>query len=114
MTLLAYSGAGPVTVFDSSPAPGNTASHTTPGVTVGTSGSFVVSYWADKTPGNAGWSLPGNVTLRNQSLGSGAGQITSVAGDTGPVAAGPWAGATATSSTNSGKAIMWSVVIAPE
>jgi PKD repeat protein len=114
MTLAAYSGAGQLTVFDSSPEPGNSASHTTPGVTVGTSGSLVVSYWADKTPGNAGWTLPGNVTLRNQSLGSGAGQITSAAGDTGPVAAGPWAGATATSSTNSGKAIMWSVVIAPE
>ncbi|HEX9645005.1 MAG TPA: PKD domain-containing protein, partial [Acidimicrobiia bacterium] len=97
MTVLAYSGAGPVTVFESSPAPGNTAAHDTPGVTVGSSGSFVVSYWADKTGGNAGWTLPGNVTLRNQSLGSGGGQITSAAGDTGPVAAGPWAGATATS-----------------
>jgi PKD repeat protein len=114
VVLLAYSGAAPVTVSDAAPEPGNSASHTTPGVTVGTSGSLVVSYWADKTPGNAGWTLPGNVTLRNQSLGSGGGQITSAAGDTGPVAAGPWAGATATSSINSGKAIMWSVVIAPE
>jgi hypothetical protein len=73
----------------------------------------VVSYWSDKTSGNAGWSLPADVAGRVASLGSGGGQITAVAGDTGPLAAGDWPGATATSSTSSGKAIMWSIVVTP-
>jgi PKD repeat protein len=115
MVLLAYSGANPgvVSATASAAEPANTASHATPPVSVAADGSFVVSYWADKTPGNAGWTLPAEVTERLQSLGSGTGQITAVVGDSGPMGVGAWSGVTATSSVGSGKAIGWSIVIAP-
>ena len=72
-----------------------------------------LNYWADKTGGNTGWTVPPEVTLREQSLGAGGGQIGAAAADSAPQAAGTWPGATATSSTASGKAITLSIVVVP-
>jgi PKD repeat protein len=113
LVMMAYSGAAAVSAFVSSVETGTAATHASPSVAVATNASTVVSYWVDKTAGNTGWTLPGNVTERVESLGSGSGQITAVAGDSTPVAVGSWPGATATSSVSSGKAIMWSVVVPP-
>jgi hypothetical protein len=113
MMLLAYADAAPVTTVVSSVAGPNVAAHATPAVPIAVDGSVVVNYWSDKTAGNTGWTTPPEVTLRAQSLGSGGGQIGAAAADSAPLAAGSWPGATATSSTSSGKAIMWSVVVAP-
>jgi hypothetical protein len=44
--------------------------------------------------------------------GSGGGQVISAAGDSGPLPAGVWSGATAVSGTVANKAIAWSIVIA--
>ena len=51
LTLLAYDGtaADPVAAFASAAETVNRAAHTTPGATVATAGSYVVSYWADKS-----------------------------------------------------------------
>jgi PKD repeat protein len=113
MILFAYADAAPVTTVVSAVAGPTVASHATPSVPIGVGGSVVFNYWSDKTGGNAGWTVPPEVTLREQSLGSGGGQITAAAADSGPLAAGTWPGAVATSSTTSGKAIMWSIVVAP-
>ena len=109
--LLAYSGASAPTLAVSAVAGPSTTAHATPSVEVAADDSFVVSYWSDKSAGNAGWTLPGSVTGRQSSLGSGSGQITAAAGDSGPLDAGSWPGATATSSVSSAKSIEWSVVI---
>jgi PKD repeat protein len=113
LTLLAYDGAGPVTSFDSAPQPGNATSHTAPGVPVASAGSVVVAYWSVKTGTNTGWTVPGAMTLRQTSSGSGGGRINSATAETSPLGAGAWPGAAATSSTAASKAIMWSVVIPP-
>lgn len=116
MILLAYSGTAfvPVTAFASAEVGSSTTQVPAPTVAVASSGSTVVSYWANESAGNAGWTLPGLVAQRASSLGSGAGQITAAAGDTSPVAPGTWPGATATSPVASGKAPSWSVVLAPD
>ena len=51
LTLLAYDGtaADPVAAFASAAETVNRTTHTTPGGTVATAGSYVVSYWADKS-----------------------------------------------------------------
>ncbi|HEX9644572.1 MAG TPA: PKD domain-containing protein [Acidimicrobiia bacterium] len=113
LTLLAYDGAGPVTAFDSAPQPGNGTSHTAPGVPVASAGSVVVAYWSVKTGTNTGWTVPGAMTLRQTSSGSGGGRINSATAETSPLGTGAWPGAAATSSTAASKAIMWSVVIPP-
>ena len=64
LTLLAYDGtddsaAGPIAAFASAAETTNRATHTTPGANVATAGSYVVSYWADKSSATTGWTLPG-------------------------------------------------------
>jgi alpha-tubulin suppressor-like RCC1 family protein len=113
LTLVAYSGAGAVTVSASAAEPKTVAAHRSPALSIGTPGSWVLSYWVDKTTGNPGWTLPTGVTGRVISPTSGLGLVTSVTGDSGPLAAGSWPGATATSGTTSAHAVAWSVAVPP-
>ena len=96
---------------------GETASrtgHTTPGASVTLNGSWVVSYWADKSTATTTWTVPAALTVRNQSAGTGSGHLTSVLADSGAgVAPGASAGVTATADSASAKATMWTVVLAP-
>jgi PKD repeat protein len=114
LTLLAYSGtaATPFEAIASSGETVNQSSHTTPGVTVPTDRSLVVSYWADKSSATTSWTDPPDQVRRSTSAGIGAGRITSLATDPGVGSlAGPSVGVTATADSSSAKATMWSVVI---
>lgn len=114
ITLLAYDGtaADPVSVVASAAETANRATHTTPGATVPTTGSYVVSYWADKSSATTGWTLPAGQTQRSIALGTGPGRITSVASDqNAPVAVGVSPGRTAIASSAIAKATMWTVVL---
>jgi hypothetical protein len=113
MTLLAYSGAAPVSVFAASEAPSASMTHTTPSLAVTAANSVVVSYWADESSSNTGWAVPVEVTARTASVGTGGGHITSASGDSGPLGVGTWPGATATSTATSGRAPAWSVLLTP-
>lgn len=110
IVLVAYDDAAPITA--ATPFVANTSSPdlTSPEAEVSTAGSFALTYWVDKTSGNTGWTLPGSVTERVASLGSGGGRITAAAGDA-AVPAGTWPGATASGSVNGGKAIAWTVIV---
>ena len=92
LILLAYDGtaADPVSAFTSAAETVNRATHTTPVATVGTAGSYVVSYWADKSASTTtGWTLPAGQTQRGLAAGTGAGRINSIASDlNAPVGAG--------------------------
>jgi hypothetical protein len=108
--LLAYSAAG-TPIATSAVAGPSTAGHATPPTTL-VAGATVVSYWADKTAANSGWTLPAGVQLRASSVGSGSGRITAAIGDTAQ-ASSNWAGATATSTASSAKSIMWTIAVPP-
>ncbi|WP_107764742.1 beta strand repeat-containing protein [Nocardioides terrigena] len=115
ITLLAYDGtaADPVSAFASAAETVNRATHTTPVAQVGTAGSLVVSYWADKSASlTTGWTLPAGQTQRSIALGTGAGRITSVASDSNaPSGVGPTTARTATGAVSTAKATMWTVVL---
>ena len=113
MSLLVYSGAAPVTVAIGDEADTASNMHTTPDVPVTVADSWVVAYWADESSDNTGWTLPAGITERTESVGTGGGRITAIAGDTGPLPVGTWAGATATSNTTSSKAPTWSILLTP-
>ncbi len=116
LTLLAYSGtaANPLQVVASAGETVNRATHTTPAVTVPTDGSWVVSYWADKSSATTGWTLPGSETLRGAAIGTGTGRVTSVSSDRGEsLPAGSFGALTATADSSSAKATMWSIVLKP-
>ena len=118
ITLLAYDGtaADPTESFVSAAETVNRATHTTPAATVTTAGSWVVSYWADKSASlTTGWTTPAGQTQRSIALGTGAGRITSLATDRNAASpVGASAGVTATAAVATAKATMWSVVLQPD
>ena len=89
----------------------NRAGHTTPAVNA-PAGSWVVSYWADKSTSTTGFTLPGSVTGRQASCGTGSGHICSTLADSGgAVPTGQYAGLTATADSANGTAAMWSIIL---
>lgn len=91
-----------------------TASHPTPSVNVADPGSWVVSFWSEKSQGTATWAIPSTVVERSQARGTGRGQISGVLADSnGPTATGPSASQVATTSANVSRSIRYSLVIRP-
>ncbi len=117
LQVAAYTGvdpAAPVPAFASAAESTSRTGHTTPGASVAVNGSWVVSYWADKSAATTTWTVPGTLTSRGLSAGTGSGHLTSALADTATgVAPGASAGTTATADSASAKATMWTVVLAP-
>ena len=87
------------------------AGHTTPTVDA-PAGSWVVSYWADKSAATTGFALPGSVTGRQALCGTGSGHVCSSLADSGgSVPTGQYDGLTATADTANGTATTWSIVL---
>ena len=112
-TVVAYRGASPTPVFAGVEDIASSSSHRSPPLPSLPAGSWVMSYWADESSGNAGWTAPAGHRVRSSSVGSGSGRITALAADVGPLPAGAWAGATATSTVSSRRSVAWSVGIVP-
>lgn len=117
LSLLAYTGTdptNPVLEWAGAPEQAMTASHTTPSLTTIRDGSWIVSYWADKTSATTDWSPPGGETVRRETFGSGGGRITMLATDTGSShPAGSYGGKTATANSSNSKATMLTVALNP-
>lgn len=113
LVLVAYAGAAPVTVTGSLEDTATKTTHPTAAVAVAVGGSTVLSHWVQKVSATAAWTVPGTVTSRNTTTGSGGGRLVTATADTAGVAAGTWPGVTATSSLASARAIGWSVVVPP-
>ena len=109
-TLVAYSGAGNPAAVVSSVMGASSTALATPATAVASADAVVLSYWADKSASNSGWTLPGNVTSRSTSIGAGSGRITAAIGDS-VVGAGNWSGATANSTVAGTKGIAWTIVL---
>ncbi|MCB0919404.1 MAG: fibronectin type III domain-containing protein [Actinobacteria bacterium] len=109
LTLLAYRGVSEVTQVSSLPETGKSATHTAPSLADVAADSTVVSYWSDKTSSTTAWTTPAQAVTRDEATVTGSGRITSLAADSSAVAAGDWAGLSATADSEAGKATMWSV-----
>ena len=113
LQLLAYEGADSISAHAVAIDTVSRTDRTTPTVPVASPGSALISYWADKSNDNVGWDLPGGVTLRNESVGSGNGRITAAVADTTPVDAGTAGGLTAIADSANRRGIVWSIVLDP-
>jgi PKD repeat protein len=114
LTVAAYSGVDtgddPVVTRAS-----DTVSHAvrfTPNATAA-AGTWVVSYWADKSATTTAWTPESSVTARSAACGTASGRICSVLADSGPLAAGTNGHASASTGANSAAATTWSVVLVP-
>jgi hypothetical protein len=88
--------------------------HTTPTVSVPVVGSWLVSYWADKSATTTSWTPPAGVTTRFTAAGSGAGHISELLADSGgSVPTGTQGGLTAIANSSQRNAGMVSIVLAP-
>ena len=89
----------------------NQAGHTTPTVDA-PAGSWVISYWADKSTATTGFSLPGSVTGRHALCGTGSGHVCSSLADSGgAVPTGQAGGLVATADSANATATTWSIVL---
>jgi hypothetical protein len=81
---------------------------------VATAGSWVLSYWSDRSSGTTTWTIPNSVTSRATGVGAGSGRVCAVSADSGqPVATGGYGPLTATVDSTSGRANMVTVVLPP-
>jgi PKD repeat protein len=114
--LVAYSGtstSNPVLTSSSNSVAGGT-SLTSPTVSIGAGGTWVVSYWTAKSSAVNSWTVPGSQTTRNSDNGSGSGRVNSVIADSGAaVSAGSHGGITATTDGAIGGADSWTIVLTP-
>lgn len=112
MTVAAYSGVRPGALVHADLAETVTrAGHTTPFVDA-PAGSWVLSYWSDKSSATTSFALPDSVTGRHAACASGTGRICSSLADSGgPVPTGRYGGLVATADAASGTAATWSVVL---
>ncbi len=117
LALAAYrgpDGASTVSAAAGDAARSTTATHTTPPVAVDTPGSWLVSYWSQKSSGTTTWTAPAGVAARTASAGTGKGNISALLGDSaGPVPTGTAAGRTASAGTADGRVVLFSVAVAP-
>jgi hypothetical protein len=114
LSVLAYSGAGPVTTVASAvQGTASVTAHPAPAATVATNGSTVLRYWVDKSSTVHGWTTPAEVTRRTSTTGSGGGLLTSVTGDAAGVPAGTVGALNATAGLASAKAVAWTIVVPP-
>ncbi|WP_269045840.1 PKD domain-containing protein [Paenarthrobacter sp. Z7-10] len=117
LQMVAYSGVtGPNWIDSAVSEIQLTSSNTrsTPAVTIGTPASTLVSYWANKSSVDNGWTADARVLERSQTTGTGGGRITSLLGDSGPLDPGSSGKFAATPLVvPDSKCAVWSVVLTP-
>ena len=112
MSVAVYSGVRPGALVHAELAETvNQAGHATPLVDA-PAGSWVVSYWADKSSATTAFTLPAAVTGRNALCSTGSGRIcSSLADSDGAVPTGQYGGLVATADAPSGTATTAAVVL---
>jgi PKD repeat protein len=116
VSLLAYRGTSatnPVSTFAGAAETTTGTTHTTPTVTVASSGSWVVSLWTEKSSGTA-LAPPSGQTTRRSSIGSGSSHMSALLTDgNGPATVGSAGGLTMTSDASGKANSLWTIVLAP-
>jgi hypothetical protein len=116
LTVAAYRGTAtsPVDVHAVAVDTTSTSRHIAPSVTPAQAGDWVVVFWADKSSANTGHTIPGTLTKRRTSAGSGTAHITATLADSGrPVPAGATGVFPATGAANASRAVMYTIALRP-
>ncbi|MFC0036739.1 PKD domain-containing protein [Actinomadura rayongensis] len=115
LRLLAYQGTAtddPVAAVAKAVDGSAVTDHPSPTASVAAPGSWVISYWADKSSSTTAWTAPAGVETRGTGIGAGGGRITSLTVDSGgSVATGGYGGKIASTDAAS-RAQMWTIVLA--
>ena len=116
LSLIVYrgvdTGTAPVT---SNAGDSGTTTHVSPTVSA-PSGSWVVTYYADKSATTTAWTAPAEATLRDTLVEvTGSTRFSALLVDSGgPVPASTYGGLTATTNATSDKAAMWTIALPPQ
>lgn len=112
MTVADYSGVRPGSLIHADLAETvNRTGHVAPEVDA-PAGSWVVSYWADKSAATTSFTLPASVTGRHAICGGGSGHVCSSLADSGgSVPTGRYGGLVADADTANATATTWSIVL---
>ena len=117
MSVVAYrssAGTATVTASASGTQTASATSFTTPSVPVAQSGSWLLSYWSEKSSTTKTWTRPTGTAPRATPAATGSGKVSSLLVDSAaPVPTGTATGRTATLNTAGGGAQLASVVITP-
>jgi myo-inositol-hexaphosphate 3-phosphohydrolase/alpha-tubulin suppressor-like RCC1 family protein len=116
LQLVAYRGVGTGSFVDVTFATSTSSStsRSAPATTVATSGSWVVSYWADRSSSDRTWTAPAGVAVRGTTYGTGGGRVSSLLADSGgPLSSGTYAARSATTSASSAQGIGATLVLRP-
>jgi hypothetical protein len=95
----------------------NVSAHTTPDITVPTTGDWVLSYWSDKSNSTTDWAAPGNQQVRAEGTSIIGADPTNVrvsgflTDDGAPTVGGARSGITATTDGKSTSVVMISLVL---
>lgn len=112
MQLVGYGGGSLGMVSQRSDTTSTTA-HVAPTVNVSAAGSWLLSYWGDKSSTTTNWTAPAGSVTRDERIGSGSGRASALVADSGaPVPIGSAGGLTATTDAAS-RATMLSIVLTP-
>ncbi|MCX6465542.1 MAG: PKD domain-containing protein [Pseudonocardiales bacterium] len=86
--------------------------HPSPTAVVAGTGTWAVTFWADKSSTTTAWTAPAGVAARSTGVGTGSGRVTSLVVDSGaPVPTGSYGGLVASTDAAS-RALSWTVVLA--
>jgi PKD repeat protein len=117
LSVAAYRSAAGTAVSDSNLVIRQTSatSHATPAVTVEDQGSWLVSYWGEKSSNPMTWTAPAGQQVRASRIGTGSGKVSALLTDSGaPVAPGQRGALTATTAPATARVAAFSVVVAPD
>jgi PKD repeat protein len=88
-------------------------SHTTPAISGLTAGTWVLSFWTDKSTTTTAWTPPAGVTKRSDVYGTAGGAVSALLADSGTGVSGSYPAQTATTNVSSGSSVQWTVALAP-
>jgi PKD repeat protein len=96
---------------------GNTSgagtNHTTPAASGLTAGTWVVSFWTDKSTTTTSWTPPGSVTKRKDIYGTSGGAVSALLADSNAGVSGSYPAQTATTNVSSGASSQWTIALSP-
>jgi hypothetical protein len=114
ITLASYTGTdqtNPIETFGTATATGAT-NDTAPGLTSLSDGTYVVSFWADKSSATTSFTPPAAVTQRALTFGVGTSTVNALLGDSGGAVSGSYGPQTATTNDASIASESWSIALA--
>jgi len=111
LTAAVYRGTGPTVDFVHATSTTNTTTRTTPPVSA-PAGSWVISYWADKSGTTTQWTADA-VAGREAACAPTTGRICSLLADSDGQVSGAYGAIAASTDAPSSTATMWSIVLAP-